>query len=423
MIEVSRIGGWFRVSARFAAYCLRRFAADDGLRAAAALSYSTLLALVPLIAIVLAVLSAVDAFEGLGAELQDLLLAAMLPEAAQAVSGQIAEFARNASRLTGPGILGLVVTAILLLNTITGAFGAIWHATEPRPLAMRLLVYWALLTLGPLLLGASISVSSYAFAAVRWTGIESTAVPLFGLLPFLLSAAGCTLLFIVVPNRAVRTHHALMGGAVAAVLLELLKKGFGYYLAHFPIYQAIYGALAAVPIFLVWMYLSWSVLLLGAEIAAALPEWRAAEARRQGLYGPGAELALALALLSRLRAASREGRVLKERVLSRRLPATLGELDQVLGALRRRGYAVRSAGSRWVLGRDLETVSLGDLMRALGLALAPGEGWPAGIARVIDGVVRAGEEARARSLAEVLDEAAREAEGETPPEAPLYAVD
>ncbi|MDH3793330.1 MAG: hypothetical protein OES41_16450, partial [Rhodospirillales bacterium] len=114
---------------------------------------------------------------------------------------------------------------------------------------------------------------------------------------------------------------------------------------------------------------------------------------------------------------------LKERVLSRRLPATLGELDQVLGALRRRGYAVRSAGSRWVLGRDLETVSLGDLMRALGLALAPGEGWPAGIAQVIDSLIRAGEEPRLRSLAEVLDEAARAAEGETPPEAPLYAVD
>jgi membrane protein len=422
-MKVPNIGGRLRALARFAAYCLRRFAADDGLRAAAALSYSTLLALVPLIAIVLAVLSAFDAFKGLGAELQDLLLAAMLPEAAQAVSGQIAEFAANAGRLTGPGILGLAATAVLLLNTITGAFGAIWHATEPRPLAMRLLVYWALLTLGPLLLGASISVSTYAFAAVRWTAIESYAVPLFGLLPFLLSAAGCTLLFIVVPNRAVRTRHALAGGVVAAVLLELLKKGFGYYLAHFPTYQAIYGALAVVPIFLVWMYLSWSVLLLGAEIAAALPEWRAAEARRQGRYGPGARLALALTLLSRLRAASRDGRVLKERALARHLPATLGELDQVLGALRRHGYAVRSAGNRWVLSRDLQTVSLGDLMRALGLALAPGEGWPAGIVQVIDGLAEASEEPRRRSLAEVLDAAARDAEGKAPPEAPLYAVD
>ncbi len=422
-MKLPGIGGWIRVLARFVAFCLRRFWADDGFRAAAALSYSTLLALVPLIAIVFAVLSAFDAFEGLGDQLQDLLLTAMLPEAAQTVSGQITTFVANAGRLTGPGILGLAATAILLLNTITGAFGAIWHASEPRPLAMRLLVYWALLTLGPLLLGASMSVSGYAFAAVRLTPIESYAVPLFGLLPFLLSAAGCTLLFIVVPNRAVRTHHALAGGAVAAVLLELLKKGFGYYLANFPTYQAIYGALAAVPIFLVWMYLSWSVLLLGAEIAAALPEWRAAEARRQGRHGPGARLALALTLLSRLRAASREGRVLKERGLARQLPATLGELDQVLGALRRRGYAVRSGGSRWVLGRDLETVSLDDLMRALGLALAPGKGWPAGIARIVDDLARAGEEPGRRSLAEVLDEAARQAEGKAPQEAPLYAVD
>ncbi len=422
-MKVPGIGGWTLALVRFTALCLGRFSDDDGFRAAAALSYSTLLALVPLIAIVLAVLSAFDAFAGLGDQLQDLLLTAMLPDAAQAVSGQISTFVANASRLTGPGIIGLAVTAVLLLHTITGAFGAIWHTSEPRPLAMRLLVYWTLLTLGPLLLGASMSVSSYAFAKVQLTSIESYAVPLFGLLPFLLSAVGCTLLFMVVPHRAVRMHHALAGGVVAALLIELLKKGFGYYLAHFPTYQAIYGALAAVPIFLVWMYLSWSVLLFGAEIAAALPEWRAAEARRHGRQGPGARLALALALLSRLRAASRDGRVLRERDLALRLPATLGELDQVLRALGNCGYAVRSSGSRWVLGRDLETVSLDDLMGALGIALVPGEGWPSGIARAVDDLAQAGEAPGRRSLAEVLDEAARQAEGKAATDPPLYAVD
>ncbi len=175
--------------------------------------------------------------------------------------------------------------------------------------------------------------------------------------------------------------------------------------------------------FLMWSSLWWWVRGLGAEIAARLPEWRAVEARRHGRQSPGARLALALALLSRLRAASRDGRVLRERDLALRLPATLGELDQVLGALRDRGYAVRSGGSRWVLGRDLETVSLDDLMGALGIALAPGEGWPSGIARAVDDLARAGEAPGRRSLAEVLDEAARQAEGKATTEPPLYAVD
>jgi membrane protein len=414
-------GFWTKLGdvGRLLRHALLRFMADGGPRAAAALSYSSLLALVPLLAITLAVLSAFDAFEGLGASLQEQLFAAMLPEAAQALGEHVTRFVANAGRMTGPGVLGLAVTAILLLNTITGAFGAIWHATEPRPLARRLLVYWALLTLGPLLLGASISVSTYAFAAVRWAGIESYAVPAFGLLPFLLSAAGCTLLFIVVPNRAVRPRHAVAGGVVAAVLLELLKRGFGLYLSNFPTYQAIYGALAAIPIFLVWMYLSWAALLLGAEIAASLPEWRAAEARRAGAHGPGAKLALALALLARLREATREGRVLKERHLAHDLPATLGEFDQVLGALRRRGWVVRSGASRWVLARDLTTVTLNDLVWALGLSLEPGAGWPKEVAAAVVALARAGAEPGGRSLAEILDAPATEA----PAEAPLRAID
>jgi membrane protein len=404
---------------RFLRHVLRRFLADGGPRAAAALSYSALLALVPLLAITVAALSAFDAFEGLGAQLQGQLFEALLPEAARALGEHVTRFVANAGRMTGPGVLGLAVTAILLLNTITGAFGAIWHATEPRPLARRLLVYWALLTLGPLLLGASVSVSTYAFAAVRWAGIESYAVPMFGLLPFLLAAAGCSLLFIVVPNRAVRARHALIGGLVAAVLLELLKRGFGLYLGNFPTYQAIYGALAAIPIFLVWMYLSWAALLLGAEIAASLPEWRAVEARRAGAHGPGAKLALALALLARLKQATVTGHVLKEPALARGLPATPREFDEVLRALGRRGWVVRSGASRWVLARDLATVSLNDLVRALGLSFEPGAGWSESVAAGVGVLARAGEEPGSRSLAEILDRPSPEA----PAEAPLRATD
>lgn len=403
---LERLRGGAVTSARFVGYCLKRFLDDGGPRTAAALSYSSLLALVPLLAIAFAALSAFEGFADLRADLQERLVAALLPEAAMAVGGHLTSFVSNASRMTGPGLAVLALTAILLLNTITSAFSEIWRASEPRPLTLRILVYWAILTLGPLLLGASLSVSTYAFATVQWAGLEEVARPVFGLswlLPFLLAVLGFTLLFLIVPNRAVSKRHALTGAVVAAALFELLKKGFGLYLAHFPAYQAIYGALAVIPIFLIWTYLSWAALLVGAEIAAALPEWRAAELRGQGRHGPGARLALALAMLERLRRASREGQVLSEKHLSRHLPATLRELDQVLGALRRGRFVVRSGLRRWVLARDLSTVTLNDLIDLLGLSLEPGRGWPETVLTATRDLAAVRAERGRQSLAEILD--------------------
>ena len=396
---------------RFTFYCTRRFLRDGGPRTAAALSYASLLALVPLLALFAAMLSAFGDFDQLRLELQGEVFEALLPEAARAVSDQLAGFIDNARRMTGVGLLGLTVTAVLLLNTINGSFNVIWRSPEPRPLATRVLVYWAILSLGPLLVGASVSLSTYAFAAVQWAGLEAYSEPLSGifqLVPFLLAAFGFTLLFVVVPNRPVDLVHALAGGLFAAVLFELLKKGFGFYLAHFPSYQVIYGALAAVPIFLVWMYLSWAVLLVGAEIAASLPEWRAAEARRQSAHRPGARLALALTLLGRLRQAGRDGRSLRESKLARGLPATLEELGQVLSQLRRNGYVARSGARRWVLGRDLTVVTLADLVRVLQVSLEPGEGWPDYVTRAVGALSQAGAEPANRSLAEILDQPAEE---------------
>lgn len=407
MDALSKLGLWAVTSWRFTRYCGARFMRNGGPSTAAALSYSSLLALVPFFAISFALLSAFNAFEEVRVDLQALLFDAMLPDAAKAMSQHLAEFIANANRMTGAGIVALAVTAVLLLNTINGAFSAIWRAREPKPLALRLLIYWSLLTLGPLLLGASITVSTYAFAAVRWSGIEDYARPFVSqswLLPFGLSAVGFTLLFLVVPNRSVQLKHAVAGALVAAFLFEALKKGFGLYLSHFPSYQAIYGALAAVPIFLVWMYLSWSVLLIGAEIAASLPEWRATEARRHGVQGPGTELALALTLLGRLKRAAAQGDILRESALSRRLPATLEELDAVLGALQRQGYVARAGAGRWVLSRDLAVVTLSDLLRALRLSFEPGEGWPDEVAAAIEAVAQAADKSGQTSLAEILDE-------------------
>jgi membrane protein len=395
--------GVLRNIAHFAAYCGRRFLADQCLRTATQLSYTSLLSLIPLLAICFGLLSAFPAFERLRIDAQVFLFENLVPNAGVEVSDQIATFVENARSMTGVGTLALMVTAILLLSAINGAFNAIWRVTEPRPLMIRLMAYWMILTIGPIFLGASLSLSSYGFAtAVLEQG--DRAFGLTHLLPFLLAAAGFTLLYAVVPARSVALPHALAGGVVAAALFEVLKHGFGFYLKQFPSYEAVYGAMAAVPIFLVWMYLSWAVVLFGAEIAAAASEWRLVDRLRQGSRGAGPRLALALALLYRLRNASRNGTILKESALTRDLPADLGQLSSVLQALKQHGFAGRSGG-RWFLARDLTAASLQDLLAALELALEPGEGWPEGVETIVRAAGALGGEVKGKSLAALIDKA------------------
>jgi membrane protein len=384
------LGRWFR----FFGYAAHRFAADGGPRQAAGLSYVSLLAIVPLFAIGLAVLAGFPAFESLRADLHEMMLENLLPDAGIEVSEQLGAFIDNASRMTLPGLIALGATALLLLLNVTAALNEIWRVAEPRPLVLRLAIYWVLLTLGPVLIGASLSLSGYIFAAAEWFGVDAQALgggspALARLLAFAFSALGFSLLFLLVPNRSVRPLHAMTGGVTAGLLFEGLKFGFGVYLHYVPSYQVVYGAIAAIPIFLIWMYLSWAVTLFGAEVAAALPEWRAAVARGSRIAGPGARLALALSLLARLRAAHRTGAKLRHRTLVMGLPATPGEIDETLQRLRRTGWIARGFGGRWILARDLDTVDLSSLAEALNLGLAPGEGWTPAARAALDDLLAA----------------------------------
>jgi len=383
------LGRWFR----FFGYAARRFAADGGPRQAAGLSYVSLLAIVPLFAIGLAVLAGFPVFASLRAELHGMVLENLLPDAGIEVSEQLGAFIENASRMTLPGLLALGATALLLLFNVTAALNEIWRVAEPRPLALRLATYWVLLTLGPVLIGASLSLSGYVFAAVEWFGVDTQTLggspTLARLVALGFSTFGFTLLFLLVPNRSVRMAHALTGGLAAGFLFEGLKFGFGVYLHYVPSYQVVYGAIAAIPIFLIWMYLSWAITLFGAEIAAALPEWRAALARGSRVAGAGARLALALSLLTRLRAAHRSGAKLRHRTLVMDLPATPGEIDETLQRLRRAGWIARGFRGRWILARDLDTVDLAALTEVLNLRLAPGQGWVPAAEAALDDLLAA----------------------------------
>jgi len=357
---------------RFLAFVIRRFVADGCSGRAAALTYTSLLALVPLLAISFAIFAAFPAFEDLRDELQTYIFENFVPEVGLTVYQHLMKFTAQTGQLTSVGIVFLIVTSVMLLTTISNSFDAVWRVREGRPLATRLLVYWAMLTLAPLLLGASLSMSSYLFTAARSSGIEDWTGPLGKFTPFvplILQFIGFSVLLFVMPSHPIRWRDALIGGSTVALLFEILKKGFGYYVANFPTYETIYGALAAFPILLVWMYISWLVVLLGAELTAALPEWRAGlrDPTHSNAAKPWRRLMITLAILHGLLAASRRGGGLNQRRLARFVRVAPNALDENLETLRDALYIAKTERGEWLLARDLSAVTLGDLNRSLGL--------------------------------------------------------
>lgn len=363
----------------FWAYVAGRFMKDGCLVIAASLSYAALLSLVPLLTIALALVSLVPRFEGVRLELQSFIFEHFLPAAGEGVQHQVALFVENAQTITGIGFLFLLATVYLLLSNIISAFNRIWRVAVPPSLLSQVSLKWLILITGPLLAGFSIYLSSYAFAMVEWMGLESYAESYYltHLLPFFTGSVAFAVIYLLLPARAVRLPDAILGAIVAGLLFEVLKRGFGIYLRHFPSYEAIYGALAAIPVFLVWTYLLWIVVLLGAEITAALPEWRIGGRGAGTERGPAARIALAAAVVERLhRARSRKVSGLRERSLLRGLPVDPGQLSEVLLGLRRGGL-VRRRWGRWFLTKAPGQISLAELVQAIGLSWEHRDDWPA----------------------------------------------
>ena len=250
-----------------------RFTADDSLNRAAALSYTTLLSLVPLLAIGLAILAAFPALETARTQVRRFLLGNLVPEVGQQVRQQIDGFISNAGNLTAIGVVGLVVTAVLLLYSVEEAMNRIFRAHKIRGYMSRVLVYWTVLTLGPILLAASLTVSDWLFTAPENDPLLAHLETIgSGLFHFAMLVALFTLLYAAMPARQVPLHDAAVGGGTAAIGIMVLRSGFHIYVADLHAYQSIYGALAAVPIMLFWMYLAWVVILAGAELTACLLE-------------------------------------------------------------------------------------------------------------------------------------------------------
>ena len=340
-------------------------------QAAASLAFTTLLSLVPLIAVSVGVMAKIQAFDAIGGALKGFLLDNLLPDKAGAVIAKYTlQFSLQANKLTAVGSLMLFVAAILMLLTIDRAFNQIWQVSRPRPLLRRLLTYWVVLTAGPLVLGGAVAGLSQLISASLGLVDEPgwLRAGAIGIVPMLLLTSFLTFLYFVVPNRRVRCVHAIAGAVVAAAGLLLMQRLFGLYLSRFGTYTLIYGAFAVVPVFLVWLYVCWVTILLGALVAALLPEYQAGYRvihRFNGRRYYGGLLMLAELLRARAEGGARSLRVLAN--LSR---IGIADTETTLFAMRAAGWVDKTENQQWILSCDVYRLSLQAVFDRLALNLA-----------------------------------------------------
>jgi len=261
---------------------------------ASSLTFTTVLALVPLFTLGLAIFTAFPVFAKVQDQLQQWLIQSLVPESiSRQVLGSLTQFSRKASRLGTLGFVAVLATSLALMVTIERTMGHIWRVSKPRPFPQRVLLYWAALTLGPLMVGGSLAISSYVVSATEGVGVLPGDLRfVLDTIEFALLTACATGLYYYVPNTRVQWQHALAGGLVSSFGVELGKKVLTLYLAQMPTYSAIYGAFAAVPILLVWIYVAWVIVLVGALVAASLPEMGRNALRRRSGSGWSFRLAL-----------------------------------------------------------------------------------------------------------------------------------
>lgn len=274
LLKATKISQYWQEHKGLLFYFIRRVRREQIQVVAGYLSYVCLMSLVPLVVVMFSVMTAFPLFAELQHSIEQFVYQNFVPSAGDVLQQYLTGFVDNASKMSAVAISFLFVAALLLISTIDTTFNKIWRVTDKRRSITSFAMYWMVLTLGPILVGASIVLSSYIVSLVEVD--EYDLLGLFDiflrLLPLLSSIIAFIILYIAVPNKAVPFKYALSGAIVAGVLFELAKKAFALYITAFPSYQVIYGALAAIPIIFLWVYVSWLIVLTGALITVSLQE-------------------------------------------------------------------------------------------------------------------------------------------------------
>ncbi len=346
---------------QLATHVWRHFGEDRLFDEAASLSYTSLLSMVPLLAVVFGVASAFPVFEQWSDQLQAFVLENFVPASGEQVQVYLKGFLASVSKLTLPGMSVLILTALLLMVRIERAFNLVWRVPTARSIRNRIIMYWAVLTLGPLALGVAVALSAQpVFEQVAMGASSGSVWRVLGI--FSLSWIAFTLMFFLVPNRSVPVAHALVGAFLSALLFGLAKKAFVAFVANAS-FNVLYGTLAAIPIFLFWLYLVWIVILLGASLAASLTTFK--DRKTDWGWPVNWEFLFVYRLVGYLWKAQARGRAQSvEELLESLEGATESALARELGLLFDAGIVTRDEDGNWLLCRDLDAVRLLDLYRA-----------------------------------------------------------
>ncbi|WP_353573254.1 virulence factor BrkB family protein [Candidatus Albibeggiatoa sp. nov. BB20] len=355
---------------KFGHYVAMRFITDRCAQTSAALTYATLLSLVPMLAVGFSILAVFPVFNSVSDQLQDFIFKNFVPASQEIIQEYFISFAKKASQLTALGVIFLVITALLLMETIDHALNDIWEVRkrERRQGVSVFMMYWVVLSLGPLLVGVSIVATFYLAELPVLSDVADTLEireQILRMSPFLLSTAAFTLIYVTVPYRHVPLYHGIFGGLIAAILFEIAKRGFAFYVTRFPTYELVYGTLAVIPIFLIWVYLSWLIILLGAEVTRSMTSYHRPEEQAIPCV-LGNALIWAYRILGHLRQAQKSCQdVSFKKLLSLESSLPDTSLEALLNHLHDKQWIHHTEKGNYVLSRDIHESTLFDLYQDL----------------------------------------------------------